>query len=461
MIYIILNIVCALFIIFFTHLIDAKTKSDNLGVSSFSVAMLVTAIESILFVLVLIMRYTNFEALIAPIMRICFTLDAIAFIIVSFGMYEIGKPKKGLITTILKLALVVFALFIAFGELGARDKDVITVTFEHGIVIGSNYLIPAPAREFFPLDWSSLFTYLYRYILPVTGLLFLVVLQEDKNATQLEKYQTSVMAEGVLLMWAINFAIKIISSEAPAFSLLYMYSYLFMYVVFYMALTKISVPSGKAMFVTLFKSLVSYILPAVAVGVLSMFLQPATGEYTKVFIAQFIAYSTVAVLFSLWISSVLSSSSRLYTADYEASLEKELAKIDYKESEMDQITAKMFEIMRRNVESSSMTVYILSGQNELDVAYSSNNMNIKIPLNNPMFDALLNINKSIVVKSQIEKQHDLAVAQKELEAFFAHTKSDALFILNEGHNIFGIITLGKKASGDHYKEYDYNVFVKL
>ncbi|BDC92748.1 PP2C family protein-serine/threonine phosphatase [Treponema bryantii] len=456
MIYIILNIVCALFIIFFTHLIDTKTKSDNLGVSSFSVAMLVTAIESILFVLVLIMRYTNFEALIVPVMRICLALDGIAFVIVSFGIFEIGRPRKYLITSLIKYALVLFAVIISFFQFTTID-----VSFEHGIVIASEYLIPAPAREFFPLTWTSLFTNLYRYVIPITGMLFLVILQEDKNATQLEKYQTSVMAEGILLMWAINLAIKFVSTSAPAFSLLYMYSYLFMYVVFYMALTKISVPSGKAMFVTLFKSLVSYILPAVAVGVLSMFLQPATGEYTKVFIAQFIAYSTVAVLFSLWISSVLSSSSRLYTADYEASLEKELAKIDYKESEMDQITAKMFEIMRRNVESSSMTVYILSGQNELDVAYSSNNMNIKIPLNNPMFDALLNINKSIVVKSQIEKQHDLAVAQKELEAFFAHTKSDALFILNEGHNIFGIITLGKKASGDHYKEYDYNVFVKL
>ncbi|SEQ40261.1 Stage II sporulation protein E (SpoIIE) [Treponema bryantii] len=456
MIYIILNIVCALFIIFFTHLIDTKTKSDNLGVSSFSVAMLVTAIESILFVLVLIMRYTNFEALIVPVMRICLALDGIAFVIVSFGIFEIGRPRKYLIISLIKYALVLFAVIISFFQFTTID-----VSFEHGIVIASEYLIPAPAREFFPLTWTSLFTNLYRYVIPITGMLFLVILQEDKNATQLEKYQTSVMAEGILLMWAINLAIKFVSTSAPAFSLLYMYSYLFMYVVFYMALTKISVPSGKAMFVTLFKSLVSYILPAVAVGVLSMFLQPATGEYTKVFIAQFIAYSTVAVLFSLWISSVLSSSSRLYTADYEASLEKELAKIDYKESEMDQITAKMFEIMRRNVESSSMTVYILSGQNELDVAYSSNNMNIKIPLNNPMFDALLNINKSIVVKSQIEKQHDLAVAQKELEAFFAHTKSDALFILNEGHNIFGIITLGKKASGDHYKEYDYNVFVKL
>ena len=262
-------------------------------------------------------------------------------------------------------------------------------------------------------------------------------------------------------MWAINLAIKFISASAPAFSLLFMFSYLFMYVVFYMAVTKISVPSGKAMFVTFFKTLVSYILPAAAVGVLSMILQPVNGGLTSGFITEFVLYSTAAVLFSLWISSVLSTSSKLYTADYEDSLEKELARIDYREAEMDQITAKMFEIMRRNVESSSMSVYILTGQNELDVAYSSNKMDIKIPLNNPMFDTLLNINKSIVIQTQIEKEHDVSTIQKELTEFFKLTKSDAFFILNEGHNIFGIITLGKKASGDHYKEYDYNVFVKL
>lgn len=456
MIYIILNIICALFIIFFTHLIDSKGKADNMGVSAFSVAMLVATIESIFFVLVLIMRYCNFDALIVPVMRICLALDGISFVIVSFGIFEIGKPKKLLVTSILKYGLIVFSVFISFFKFTTID-----ISFEHGIVIASEYLIPSPARDFFPLTWTALFTYLYRYIVPVTGLLFLTVLQEDKNATQLEKYQTSVMAEGVLLMWAINLAIKFISAEAPAFSLLFIFSYLFMYVVFYMALSKITVPSGKAMFVTLFKSLVSYILPAAVVGGLSMLLQPAGGAYTSGFITEFILYSIVAVLFSLWISNVLSTSSKLYTADYEASLEKDLASVDYKESEMDQITAKMFEIMRRNVEASSMSVYILTGQNELDVAYSSNKMDVKIPLNNPMFDTLLNINKSIVIRSQIEKEHDISSIQTELEDFFKHTKSDALFILNEGHNIFGIITLGKKASGDHYKEYDYNVFVKL
>ena len=192
MIYIILNVVCALFIVLFTHLVDSKVKNDNLGVSSFSVAMLVAAIESILFMFILIMKYFNFEALISPVMRICLSLDGIAFVIVSFGIFEIGRPKRVAITSVIKYILIAFGVFIAFFKFTS-----IEVSFESGVVVDSDFLIPLPARNFFPITWLSLFKTLYHYVLPVTGLLFLVTLQEDKNATQLEKYQTSVMAEGV------------------------------------------------------------------------------------------------------------------------------------------------------------------------------------------------------------------------------------------------------------------------
>ena len=150
MIYIILNIICALFIIFFTHLIDSKGKADNMGVSAFSVAMLVATIESIFFVLVLIMRYCNFDALIVPVMRICLALDGISFVIVSFGIFEIGKPKKLLVTSILKYGLIIFSVFISFFKFTTID-----ISFEHGIVIASEYLIPSPARDFFPLTWTA------------------------------------------------------------------------------------------------------------------------------------------------------------------------------------------------------------------------------------------------------------------------------------------------------------------
>lgn len=45
MIYLILNIAVTVFLGFFTHLIDNKVKSDNVGVSSFAIAMLLTTIE--------------------------------------------------------------------------------------------------------------------------------------------------------------------------------------------------------------------------------------------------------------------------------------------------------------------------------------------------------------------------------------------------------------------------------
>ena len=192
MIYIILNIVCALFIIFFTHLVDIKSKTDNQGIPSFSVAMLVAAIESILFVLVLIMRFFDFEPLIVPVMKIFFSLDGIAFVVAGFGIFEIGRPRKLTISSIIKYFLMLFSVFIAFFKLKG-----INISFDKGMEIISAQLITGPAGDFFPLSWYSLFKGLYHYVIPVTGLLFLIILQEDKNATQLEKYQTYVMAAPV------------------------------------------------------------------------------------------------------------------------------------------------------------------------------------------------------------------------------------------------------------------------
>ena len=455
MIYVYLNIAAAIFLGFFTHLMDKKVKNNNIGVSSLSIAMLLTSVESVIFVLIIAFKDFWFDALTTQGMKILFSLDGIFFTMLSFSLVEIASNKKNSLVRIIKYVLYLFSVVIVYAKFCTID-----VSLENGIIIGSEFLFYNPARKFFPWTWVTLFTFIYRYAVPVTCFLFLTIIQEDK-ATQLERYQSAVIGEGFLLLWAISFAIKYISTINPAFSLLFMYAYLFMYVVIYIALTKTTVPSGKAMFVTLIKTFLSYLLPAGIVGALCTIFQPAGEGYTVQFIITFCLYAAGGILIALKVSDLLSSSSKLYTADYEAALEKDLASVDYKGAEMDAIIAKMFEILKRNVETSSMGVYILSGANELSTAYSSNNVDVKISLNNPIFDVLLNINKSIVVSSEIEKEHDLAVIKDNLEAFFKLTKSDCFFILNEGHNIFGIITLGVKASGDHYKEYDLNVFVKL
>ena len=373
----------------------------------------------------------------------------------SFGLIGIAKPIKSKLVKLIKYGLYIFGVYIVYFRFNAID-----VSLENGVIIASEYLFDGQARTFFPWTWMTVFTTLYRYVLPIICYVFLVVFRED-NGTQLEKYQIMQIGEGFLLMWIINMVIKYVSSVKPSFTLLFFIPYLFLYVVIYIAIRKTSVPSGKAVFVAILKTIISYIVPGCALALICMTLQPVGKNISPFFLTIYILVSIAALLFSFWINMLMNSSTKLYTADYESSLEKDLASIEYKNAEMDQVTARMFEIIKKNIESSSMTVYILTGKNELEVAYSSNNRTDKISINNIMFDHLLNINRSVIIHSQIEKEHDLSPVHDELEEFFVKTKSDGLFILNEGHNIFGLIILGKKSSGDEYKEYDYNVFVKL
>ena len=455
MVYIILNITVAIFLGFFTHLMDKQIKSDNIGVGSLAISMLLSTIEAAFFVLILLCKHFWFDALTHRMMQILLILNGILFIMLSFGLVEIAIEKKRNIVTVLKFILYIVVAFYVFKTLPSMGLSV-----ERGIEWNSKYIFSPEVSRFFPWTWYTIYNTVIKYIIPVICYVFLLQLKK-KKATQLEKYQTAVIGEGFLLMWVIDFIITVIARVVPAFTLLYQYSHLFLFVVIYMALTKTTVPSGKGLLITFLKSFLSYLLPAFIIGVLCMIFQPVGSNMTSGFIAIFIIFSIICVLFALWISRYLLSSSKLYTADYEVALEKDLASVDYKNSEMDQITERMFEILKKNVEASSMNVYILTGEKDVETAYSSNNMQLKLPLSNPIFDLLLNINKSVVVENEIEKEHDLSPVQDELKKFFELTKSDALFILNEGHNIFGLITLGKKISGDHYKEYDVNVFVKL
>ena len=325
--------------------------------------------------------------------------------------------------------------------------------------VGSERLFSGDVQKYFPWDWVFSFNSLYKYLLPGTSFLFLMVFQEKKG-NQLQRYQCLVIAEGIILMWALTYFFRYLGTVRPAFVSLYMYAYVAMYVLVVLALGKTSVPSGKAVIATIIRNVISYIIPAAAIGCAVMFLQPAGNIFTFSFISIFVIVAIVAILFALLIADAMSNDSRLYTADYGPALERQLATIDYA-GEMDVITNRMYEIFKKNVEASSVNVYILNNKNQLETAYTSNGFNTTIAINNTMFETLLNVNRSVVCYSQIDNVHDLSTIQEQLTKFFEDTKSDAMFILNEGHNILGLITLGKKVSGDHYKEYDYNVFLKL
>ncbi|MBO4640770.1 MAG: SpoIIE family protein phosphatase [Treponema sp.] len=418
------------------------------------VPLLFASIELFLYILVMIFKDKWIDSFVVQLVRIVFCFDGIFFVSFSYGLVGVSTRINKAFPKIIQWLLYLFVIYIVFFQF----KD-ISIDSDLSMNVGSERLFSGDVQKYFPWDWVFLYNAIYKFILPGTAFLFLMVFQERKGS-QLQKYQCLVIAEGIALMWVLIYFFKYLGAVKPAFVSLYMYSYVAMYVLVVIGLAKTSVPSSKAYIATLFKNFVSYIIPAAGIGLVAMFTQPAGNIFTVAFIALFVVISIVAVLFALIVSDLLTNNSKLYTADYGPALEKQLAKIDYS-VEMDTITSKMYEIFRRHVESSSVNVYILNNKNMLETAYTSNGFTTTIPINTTMFETLLNVGRSVVCWSQIGNVHDLSTIEEQLTKFFDETNSDAMFILNEGHNILGLITLGKKISGDHYKDYDYNIFLKL
>ena len=454
MVFILLNFVLLLSFIYLTYYIDKKGNILANSGNTLLVPLLFACVEVSIYIIVLIFKDKWLDSLTVNFVKIVYCFDALFFVSFSYGLVGIASRVQKTFAKIFQWILYIFAFYIIFFQF----KN-IAVNDDLSIHIESARLFAGDVQKFFPWDWFFLYEAFYRFIIPGTAFLFLMVFQERKGS-QLQKYQSLVIAEGLVLMWALMYFFKFISGVRPSFSSLFMYPYLAAYVLVVIGLRKNSVPSGKAYIATIFKNVISYLLPAAAVGLAAMFLQPSGDIFKFNFVAIYTAVSVVTVLFALFSADYLTNNSKLYSADYGPALEKQLAKIDYS-GEMDEITNKMYEIFRKNVEASSVNVYILNNKNQLETAYTSNGFTTTMPVNTTMFETLLNVGRSVVCYSQVGSVHDLSTIEDQLTKFFEETKSDAMFILNEGHNILGLITLGKKVSGDHYKEYDYNVFLKL
>ena len=454
MIYILLNIAILIIFMCYVYYIEKKLSVNNREANAIVTPALLVCAEIILFIIVLLCRTVWEDGLLIHIMHVVLALESIFLVTFSFSMVKLAKKVKGFFIFLIKLALYVFGVYIVYFKFTSLE-----ISFEGGITIGSTYIFSNEAvQKFFPWSWFTVYTVVFRYFCPAIAYLFLMLIRE-KEGNELQRYQGLIIGEAIALMWISSIFFDYIARVEPGYTLLRMFSYLILYIVMCSGLSKTSIPSGRSMFVSIFKFFISYFIPAAALGVFAMYFQPQGSVFTFSFLAPFLLLSAFVMVIAIKISGLLSSSSKLYTADYSEALEKDLASINYS-GDMDVITNKMFEIVKKNIETSFMNVYISDGKGTLDVAYTSNNETKSISLNNPIFDFLLNIDKSVIIYSAIEKEHALSPMENELKKFFNDTKADAVFILNEGRNIVGLITMGKKISGDHLKEYDYNVFTK-
>lgn len=456
MIFILLNFILTAFLIGETIYVDRvegkKFEGTNPAISN----VLLLAITVGMFSLFCFVSGKVTPSLFTLLMRICLMLEGCMLVNIAFCFpYYAWNYSSGFLY-IAKFILYIVVGFFVFGKFKS-----VTITSENGFAIESAFLFSGSARDFFRWTWEDLFVALFKYIFPFIGVLSMLIKNEAKS-TKLDRHKGYVYAIGLVSMWVLAFGLKIVSRISPSYTLLRYFVYVPLLLILPYASWLTQAPSGRGVLSFIIKSLFFYFAPSVLASFAFMWIFHLGTDYgISLAVVGIIVIFVVGFVGRLAVKPLVKIGKKfMRSSDYAQFFERELASIDYSE-DMDVIANNMYQIFNRNVEASSMAVYINGGNSTFECAYTSNQKKVKIDEFESMFESLLNIGKNVVIYNEVDSMHVLSGMKKGLEKFFKNTNSDAMFILNEGRDVHGIIILGAKAGNDHYKDYDLNIFTKL
>ena len=394
------------------------------------------------------------EGLFGMISKLLFVMEAFFLTNVSF-YFILRKVKRTLpFVVVLKIFFFVLALYIVFAKF-----QMIVISPDVGVRIIARYIFPNELRGIFTWDWLAVFIVLYQFVLPGFCTLVMLLLNEYRS-TRLERYRGYIEFFAVVVMWASFVFLNFLSRNIPGFALLYPIAYSSLLLLLLRSEMIEALPSANDVLVFILRLLFAYIIPSVFVVCVFILLYPFFGGLTLPFDIILIVGTALSLVFIWAVSTYLTTTRRLRPADYESAFESDLASIDYS-GEMDEILMSVHNIFTRNLQCSSMSVFVNNGEAYLENAFSSAVGLASVRADNPAFDVLLNAGRNVISVSDIDARSDVAEARDALAALFADTQSDALILLSEGRNLLGCITLGLKTSGDHYTDYDISILTHL
>ncbi len=455
MIFTVINICITLFFILEVFYIDKISKNNQDDETNpILPTILLFGITAGIFTLVYQFNNSIMPSLFSTLMKAVFIMEGCLLWNVAFCFPYYAWNYTNTPTSLVKgLGYVLIVVYVMF------NFKSIKVSPELGIKIESAFLFSGAARKYFPWTWYSIWDGTLRFIVPGV-LCCMMLLRNEMKATKLDRFKGLVYATGLVSMWAASFVIMFVRKLYPAFDLLHFAVYAPMFVIMPYGYKVTAAPGGRGISSFVIKSIMSYIVPAGLMGFIFYKLMPLVKISMGLFLIS--TFVSVGLLLGfVYIVNILIAKSKFgHSSDYAANFEKDLASVDYN-GEMDEIANNMFHIFNKNTEASAMAVYINGGNDTFEPAYSSNNSAHKIEGKMALLETLLNMNKNIVCYTELETLHSLANIKDELGQFMEENRADTLFILNEGRDVHGLITLDIKESKEHFKEYDMNVFKKL
>ena len=219
MVYIVFNILLTISLIVFTVQVNKKIKDQTITIPSLPAAMLFNDLSSCVFTLILVVKEFGYETFVSTMMRFVFLGEGVAFVILCFAFIEMGSKKEFKLANLFKFLLIGFIFYIVFFKI-----RIIKLSPDYGFTIKSDSVFHGFFKYIIPLDWFQFYNIFTKFVLPIVGFLFLILLQEHNNAPQLEKFQASIIASAFVLMWIIFITVNFVSTEALLVAYLYMFA---------------------------------------------------------------------------------------------------------------------------------------------------------------------------------------------------------------------------------------------
>lgn len=456
MIFVILNILFAVFLIWFTMMIDVKSDEDRIRpLINITLFTSVVALFNAATIMVSFFNNTKVSSVMGTLMLFMGALLSVNFVLYCL-MYP--KFKSNFLTVLFQIIFIGGAVYVLFFNFGS-----LTVTQEQGLVITGKVLdLPITIEGVDQITWMDLYYVVYIGLLPLIGALSLLV-KMATGANVVYKQQTLFTLFSVLIVWG-SFALLYWASKTfPAFV---MYDTLFtaglvlMVLMLYKSVTLSEAFDVKSSLISLAKFFYTFLFEAVLAGLLFALLLPLRENQSSKFVLFYLAGVLVILFVGYNLAKFINSRSKNHDSKYSRRLEEKLANIDYEDSS-DVVTQNVVNILQETLDTSSVEILIELKERFLSVAYSSTGLEIELPLDTNAFDLLLNANRSVVFKSHVESDHIYQGVQSELMGLFEKTKTEALILLREGRHIFGVLFLGPKRNGGAYSDYDFEVFQNL
>jgi hypothetical protein len=454
MIYVVLNILISVFLVWLSFYVDRH--SGGSGEPVFGSALMQLSVCGVLNAVVLLASAYAPPRLTIFLCRLLFVVLGFFSVQICFFCSFFPYAVKNKIVLGFKWILWLLCFWVVFSQINSITvSPYLGITRVEAVPFFNGYL-----WKFFRYTWFDVYNAIIVFFLPALSVLVMLLRTENMNLKM--EFQKSVMlTAGVVICWLSCGLLAKTARFIPLFSTVLIFSPTLLVIIFVRTVT-INMLYDLRSFVGAALHFVFFLLlPSVFTGCAFIVFWHRYREFPVASVFFLLLVIVTSLIFSYQSGKIFNKLSWFRSARYAGAFEQDLARIDYS-NEPAQVMQSMQDIFAKNIGTSTIHVLIDNGVDTLESVFDADaTEHITVALKNSVIDSLVSSGKTIIFRNFSEVSEEYDGTKQSVNHLFDRTGSDALIILNEGLHVFGVVLLGPKAAGNTYNGYDYEVFKKL